>query len=271
MAPQQEYSSIADSSKPNPGRIYDFLLGGNHNFEVDRLAAEQLIKVLPLIPKAIKHVRWFLGEAVRRLTEEGFRHFLDFASGLPTVDHIHQVAPKGTRVIYSDIDPVTVSYGQEIIKAIPEARYVHCDAGEPEKLLRSGVVGELFGANRRIAIGFNGITWFLPDEKIAHAMKALHDWAAPGSKLFLTTEDTVSAVGGEEDSRIKSVADMYRSMGQPFFARTRPRLLEIMAPWRILDPGFKVVEEWIDIGATVSDQVREQWGGGGLFGAFFAK
>ncbi len=31
-----EYSSIADTSAPNAGRIYDFLLGGHHNFEVDR-------------------------------------------------------------------------------------------------------------------------------------------------------------------------------------------------------------------------------------------
>jgi hypothetical protein len=271
MAVHPGYSSIADSSKPNAGRLYDFLLGGNHNFEVDRAAAEQLVKVLPLLPKAIKHVRWFLGEAVRRLTDEGFRHFLDFASGLPTVDHIHQVAPAGTKVIYSDLDPVTVSYGREIIKDLPNARYVHCDAGTPEKLLESGVVQELFGAERTVAVGFNGIAWFLPDEEIAHSMQVLYDWTAPGSKLYLTTEDTVSAVGGEDDPRIKAVADMYRSMGQPFYPRTRKRLAELVAPWRLLEPGFRVVEEWVEIGTAVSEQVKREWGGGGLFGAFFER
>ena len=32
--------SMSDASVPNAGRIYDYLLGGHHNFEVDRLAAE---------------------------------------------------------------------------------------------------------------------------------------------------------------------------------------------------------------------------------------
>ncbi len=271
MAVQPGYTTIADSSKPNAGRIYDFLLGGNHNFEVDRMAAQQIIDKLPLIPKSAKHIRWFLGEAVRRLSEEGFRHFLDFASGLPTVDHVHQVAPAVTKVIYSDLDPVTVSYGQEIIRDLPDARYVHCDAGNPENLLGSGVVEELFGPVRTVAIGYNGIVWFMPDDEIAHAMKVLYDWAAPGSKLYLTIEDSVSAVGGDDDPRIKAVSAMYRAMGQPFFPRTRERFMELVAPWRILEPGFRVVEDWVEIGTAVSDQVKQQWGGGGLFGAFFAR
>ena len=100
--------TIADASKPNAGRIYDYLLGGDHNFEIDRQAAEQLKAMVPEMPQWVRIVRWFLGEAVGRLLDEGFRHFLDFASGLPTVDHIHQIAPQETKVIYSDIDPVTV-------------------------------------------------------------------------------------------------------------------------------------------------------------------
>lgn len=30
-----------DTTKPNAARIYDYYLGGNHNVEVDRQAAEQ--------------------------------------------------------------------------------------------------------------------------------------------------------------------------------------------------------------------------------------
>ena len=31
--------SVVDASRPNAGRIYDYILGGSHNFEVDRQAA----------------------------------------------------------------------------------------------------------------------------------------------------------------------------------------------------------------------------------------
>ncbi len=40
MATSEGFASIADASKPNAGRIYDYVLGRNHNFEVDRQAAQ---------------------------------------------------------------------------------------------------------------------------------------------------------------------------------------------------------------------------------------
>src|SRR4030042_124610 len=132
MAEQDRVSSIPDASKPNAGRIYDFVLGGNHNFEVDRLAAQQVLKAIPDFPQLARMVRWFLGEAVRVLAAEGMTQFIDFASGLPTMDHIHQITPAGTKVIYSDIDPVTVAYGQEILKDNPNARFMMCNAWKPE-------------------------------------------------------------------------------------------------------------------------------------------
>lgn len=33
--------------KPNVARIYDYLLDGYHNFEIDRLAAEKMLKIYP--------------------------------------------------------------------------------------------------------------------------------------------------------------------------------------------------------------------------------
>lgn len=270
MTVDKEFSSIADSSKPNPGRIYDYLLGGNHNFEVDRLASQRITAVMPLMPKAIRLVRWFLREAVVRLSAEGYTKFLDFASGLPTVDHIHLAAPKGSRVIYSDLDPVTVSYGREIVKDNPDTRYVLCDATQPETLLNDKIIREMFGEDRKLAIGFNGILWFLPDEKIARAMKVLYDWAGPGSKLFLTAEDTVDSVG-MDDARIQQVAALYKSMGQPFYPHSRASLLELVKPWKPVDPGFRAVEDWIDMKKLVNDAVAKDWKGGGLFGAFFVK
>ncbi|MEO5726694.1 MAG: SAM-dependent methyltransferase, partial [Byssovorax sp.] len=34
-----------DTTIPHPGRIYDFVLGGHHNFEADRLAAKKITDV----------------------------------------------------------------------------------------------------------------------------------------------------------------------------------------------------------------------------------
>ncbi len=265
METQEGNSSIADASKPNAGRIYDFFLGGNHNFEVDRQAAQGILKIMPFGPKVLRTIRWFLGEAVHRLVDEGFRYFLDFASGLPTVDHIHQIAPKGTKIIYSDIDPVTVAYGQEIIKDNSDVRFVHCNAGKAEELLNSSIVSELFGKTRKIVIGFNGIAWFLPDEQVSHSLKVLYDWAEKGSKLFISDIE----FHGKNEANEK-MNKIYTSMGQPFYYRFPEKFKELLGSWKILDPGIQPLDEWISMKHEVFEETLKTLGGA-MVGAILQK
>ena len=254
MAEKEKQASIADSGKPNAGRIYDFVLGGNHNFEVDRLAADPILKLVPTFPQAARAVRWFLGEAVRRLLADGFKQFIDFASGLPTVDHIHQIAPKGTKVIYSDIDPVTVAYGQELIKDDPNVRYLTCAIQTPEDILDSPVVSQLFGNSRMIAFGFNGIAWFLKDEEIAHSMKVLYDWAAKGSRIFIS-DSGFSGTG--TTSAAQETFKIYEKLGQPMTIRSIPTLRELMKPWKLREPGFLPLEEWFGMKAVLAEKTMQ--------------
>jgi hypothetical protein len=261
-----DLSGIADASRPNAGRIYDYFIGGNHNFEIDRKAAEQVLKYAPHMPNYLMLIRWFLGEATRRLCKEGFSKFLDFASGLPTMDHIHQVAPKETKVIYSDIDPVTVAYAQEIIGSDPNMRYLHCDAGKPEELLNSGVVEELFGNDRELAIGINGVIYFMPDEEVSHSLTVLYDWADEGSKLFLCDVDT-----GEITEDGRKTIEIYEKSGQPMYLRSLDKTLELIKPWEIDEPGVKLLEEWVDMEPTIAERVNETWGSGALQGMILTK
>jgi hypothetical protein len=266
MKKENNISNIADSSKPNAGRIYDYFLGGNHNFEIDRQAAQPVLQTSPFLPRLLRLIRWFLGEATRRLCEEGYTKFLDFASGLPTVDHIHQVAPKGTKVIYSDIDPVTVAYANDIIGDNPNVRYVHCDAGKPEDLLNSGVIEELFGKDRKLAIGFNGIAWFLPDEPIDRCMNVLYDWAEKGSKLFTCDADST---GLSEEA--KTIMEQYKKFGQPFHPRTMDRLKELLKPWSVTEPGFIHLEKWMGMEKKVTKETQDAWSWGGIYGVLLTK
>jgi hypothetical protein len=251
VAEEEKFASIADSGKPNPGRIYDYLLGGNHNFEVDRHAAEQVIKVMPFFSKLMKLIRWFLGEAVRRLCAEEYTEFIDFASGLPTIDHIHEVAPAGTKVIYSDIDPVTVAYGQEIIKDNPNVRYGVCPAQKPEELLSSPLVKEMFGSNRKVAIGFNGVAYFLPDEAFHYAMKTLYDWAGKGSRLFLCD------IGFDSPTvppASKEMVELYAKFGQPIYLRSQKTLESLLKPWKAVKPGYLPLEDWVGVKGGVAEE-----------------
>lgn len=262
-------STIADASQPNAGRVYDYLLGGSHNFEVDRIAGEQLRKLQPLMAPTFRLIRWFLSEAARRLADQGFTHFLDFASGLPTVDHIHVVVPEGSKIIYSDLDSVTVRYGQEITHELQNVQYLECDAGTPETILNSGIVEELFGKNRKVAIGYNGILWFLPDEQVSHALRVLYEWAETGSIVYLTTDESPDSA--MSDPRYKELAERYKKMNQPFFPKNRKKVESLTAPWRVAEPGFKFIEEWLDLENTVNKELGADWKGLGMYGGFLIK
>lgn len=266
MSPKEDISSIADASRPNAGRIYDYLLGGNHNFEIDRQAAEQVKATVPGMTMWARLIRWFLGEAVRRLLEEGFTKFLDFASGLPTVDHIHLISPKDTKVVYSDIDPVTVAYAQDIVKDDPDVVFEHCDCGQPENLLNSDIPEKLFGKDRKLAIGYNGVTWFLPNESVGHAMKVLYDWAEKGSKLFISMGKPV----GDITEGYSTTLDFYKNIGQPIFSRTFDEQIALLDRWELLEPGFLPLEEWLRVIPPELEKAKEVVGGS-LVGAILKK
>jgi len=258
-------SGIAAPSRPSAGRIHDYLLGGQHNFEVDRVLAAKALEKAPFLSQALQKVRGFLGQAVRQLSGESYDQFIDFASGLPVVDHIHLVARPGTRVIYSDIDPLTVAYAQEILGDNPRVRFLECDAGKPEELLESKTVQELFGTDRRAAIGFNGIAYFLSDATVKHALRVLYDWAGPGSKLFFSDVD---ANPDNLPAGIKTLFDLYAKMGQPMFARPQARLFELAKPWRIDAPGAKPLQAWLAPGQTIAESPG---GDEAFYGVIFKK
>jgi O-methyltransferase involved in polyketide biosynthesis len=266
MSSNDDVSSIADASRPNAGRIYDYLLGGNHNFEIDRQAAEQLKQISPAVPQLVRIIRWFMGEAVQRLVADGYTSFLDFASGLPTVDHIHQIAPQGTKVIYSDIDPVTVSYAKEIIHDIPGVECVECDICRPETLLNASIVTTIFGKQRKVAIGMNGITWFMTDDELAHALEVVYDWAGEGSKLFISAGDAKRTTKGME-----AVFEFYKQVGQPVYSRSLHTLNKLIGNWKIDDPGFLPLPDWIDVDNKLLDTSYEEELGGYFVAAILRK
>src|SRR6187402_563799 len=73
----------ADTSKPHPGRVYDYILGGTQNFEADRRAAEAILKIVPSTPVMARVNRWFMQAIASRWAEEGRTRVLDLASGMP--------------------------------------------------------------------------------------------------------------------------------------------------------------------------------------------
>jgi hypothetical protein len=89
-----------DTTKANVARVYDYWVGGDHNFQADRDLARTITALDPHIRTTMRANRAFLGRVVRYLAGEvGIRQFLDIGSGIPTENNVHQVAqePEGRR------------------------------------------------------------------------------------------------------------------------------------------------------------------------------
>ena len=84
-----------DTKRANVARVYDYWLGGTHNFLADQALARAITAVEPNARAGARANRAFLGRAVRFLTEAGIGQFLDIGSGIPTQGNVHEVAQEG--------------------------------------------------------------------------------------------------------------------------------------------------------------------------------
>lgn len=248
--------SIVDASQPSAGRIYDYFLGGHHNFEVDRQAAEQLLALAPYAAKISRLQRWCLQDIAVELAEKrAFDVIIDYASGLPTNDHIHEVAPEGTTVIYSDYDPVVVEYAHEILAGVPNIYFFEADARRPEELLERREVKEILGDRRKVALVYWGIGGFLTEEELSHAAGYLYEWAAPGSCWAFNAQ---MADLNADDPEIIRALEIYEQMGSPVYIRSLEAYRQLILPWRADETDFVSVLDWHGLEQSEFSQTERQ-------------
>lgn len=226
---------IISKLKPNAARMWDYAMGGVHNFAVDRATVNLVRKIYPIYDESLQEQRRFLQRAVTYMVQEkGLDKFIDFGSGLPTRGNVHEVVQAinpEARVIYSDSDSITVAFGREILSRTPTVRYIYCNITEPSTLLDSPVVTELFGDDRRVGIGVIGVVVVVPDEPLAQFFDTLYNWAAQGSYIAVTS-------ASKHLEKVKGMTDASRKFGIRFFARSAQEILDLITPWKLVEPGL---------------------------------
>ena len=237
-----------DTSKPSVSRIYDYVLGGHHNFEADRAAAERILKFFPSYPTWARINRWFLQMVAARWAEAGYKNVLDLGSGMPTEGHFHTAMPDA-RVLYTDNDAMTVAYAKDVLGDNPKVSFREADVSQPETIVQ--LAGQFFGADRHVAIGCIGIAYFIDEASLTRLMKALHRWAAPGSVMAL------SYIHADAESpRSISMRENYkRHSGAEVFMRSPEQVAQICLPWRVRENA--TLEEMLGLEGSLGDAERE--------------
>ncbi len=229
-------------------RIYDYLLGGTHNFPADREAANSLVRMFPHTPQAAQLNRAFLRRVVRHLSGLGVRQFLDIGSGIPTEGNVHEIAQElapDTRVVYVDIDPVAVGESQELLQGNAFATAIQGDVRDPKAILNHAQVRRLIDFDMPVAVLMVALLHFMSDDAEANAaVRAVLDAVSPGSFLVVShvVDETPEDDETGERARLREVYK--RQTAALLRLRTMAEITQFFDGLELVEPGVVWVSDW---------------------------
>lgn len=241
---QQDWVPVdVDVTKPNAARMYDYYLGGAHNFLVDRELGDQVLKQVPAAAPLARAARQWLRRLVRILAEHGVDQFLDLGSGIPGVGSTHEMALQHNpqaRVVYVDNEAVAVAHSKMITASLPGVGVVDADFTQPELVLNDPVTRTILNLDRPVALIFSCSLHLVTDERHPVEVVARYrDAVARGSYLAITH--------GTKDGRpdFQKIEDLYeQSASSRFVTRPRAEVARFFGGFDLIEPGLVHMTEW---------------------------
>jgi hypothetical protein len=220
--------------------MYDYFLGGHHNFEVDRKAADQAIAIWPDMPLVMQANRAFLRRAVRYLVAQGIDQLLDIGSGIPTVGNVHEVARGAARVVYVDNDPVAVAHSRALLQGSSDATIVQAEATRPAEILGNPEVARLLDFSQPLGVLMVALLHFIVDDDEAHrAVRVLREAIPSGSYLAI-----VHAAGASSRESADQIHRIYERTPTPVKFRSRDAIAQFFDGMEMVEPGLVHVPLW---------------------------
>jgi SAM-dependent methyltransferase len=236
---------VIDMERPSVARMYDYYLGGSHNFAADRAAARAMMAAVPEAPLMAQANRAFLRRAVQFLVDAGVRQFLDIGSGIPTVGNVHEIAQRADpdcRVVYVDVDPIAVAHSREILAGNDRTAVIQEDLRHPERILGHPEVTSVLDFTRPVAVMIVAVLHFVPDsDRPGEILRTLREALAPGSYLALSQASPDVRGDTPEQEEAERV---YRRTDNPLYFRGKAALTTLFDGFQLVEPGVVWVPEW---------------------------
>jgi len=235
-----------DVTTPSPARIYDYWLGGSHNFAVDREVGKRAAEAMPTLRAAIWANRAFLRRVVTHLaTELGVDQFLDLGSGVPTVGNVHEVAQAANpaaRVVYVDIDPIAVAHGRRLLAGDDRATVIQADLRRPADVLSRPELADVLDLGKPVAVLMIAVLHFLPDTDYpGDIVRAYRERIAPGSYVALSHAADDKDLPAEQ---ARMIEEYQKSTKVPFIHRDPDELAGWLDGLELVPPGIVLTNQW---------------------------
>ena len=233
-----------DPRRPNPARMYDYFLGGYHNFEADRQAAEAAEAAFPGVRAAARANRDFLRRAVRYLVSQGIDQFLDLGSGVPTAGNVHEIAQAANpnaHVVYVDAEPVVAHASESLLLGNDGAQILHADIRHADAVLGSPPVESLLDLTRPLGLMMVSVLQYIPDADNPERLVARYLRALPPGSFVAISHPSIDDVDADE---IHPVFKVYNASTSPVTSRGAARITSWFDGLELVEPGVVTVTEW---------------------------
>ena len=230
-----------DTSRPHPARIYDYLLGGKDNYEVDRDAGDELVAAAPEARIGVRANRAFMRRAVRHVVGGGVRQILDLGTGLPTSPNVHEIAQEvapEVRVAYIDNDPIVYTHGNALLSRTGATSIVLGDVRDPRAVLDHPEVREVIDFDQPVALLLVALLHFVTEEENPRQIVAtLRDALPAGSCLVLShaTGDFADRSGAQA---------VYNKATATMNLRNHAEVETFFDGFELIEPGLVQVPFW---------------------------
>ncbi|MGI5504109.1 SAM-dependent methyltransferase [Lentzea sp. CA-135723] len=234
-----------DLERPSVARVYDYWLGGAHNFAADRAVGQHTLETMPELRGVVLNHRAFLRRAVRYLLQQGVRQFLDLGSGIPTVGNVHEIAqatdPRA-QVVYVDIDPVAVAHSRSLLGGNDHVSVLRADVRDWMGVLASDEVDKRLDFDAPVAVLMIALLHFVSDEDDPWGMiGGYRDRLATGSFLAISH---AGYEADEETDASKEARRIYDRDVTRMTLRDPVELTSLFKGFDLVEPGVVRVPAW---------------------------
>ena len=255
---------MIDTARPHQARVYNYWLGGQDNFAVDREAAERALAAYPGLRRGVQAQRAFLASAVGYLTRTaGVRQFLDIGTGIPAANNTHEVAhaaDPAARIVYVDNDPMVLAHAQALLTASTPGTtsYLDADLRDTTKILAEAAAR--LDLRQPVGVLLIGVLQLIPDEDDPRAIVTrLMAAVPPGSWLaiFHPASDILT------DQMREAARQVNIGAAAPTTLRSQAEIRHFFDGLEFLAPGLVQVHRWRP-GSAAPDSGDEVPGYAGL-------
>jgi hypothetical protein len=266
LAPEWQ-PPVLSTAVPHPHRVYDYLVGGKENYQVDRDAAAELLAQVPDLGLTVSAMESFIARSITRLATEGISQFLQVSNAVITpynngkaVSHaVARGACPSARYVYIAEDPVTIASIRAGLSEqdTADVAAVKADFRDPGDYLEHPAVLEKLDLSKPVGILLFCMFDFMADQdQAARALNMLYQWAPAGSRIALFQ----MLDWGIEDWTVFSPSILASIMEAQMTLRTPQQVGLLLAPYvgRFDPPGLVPAPQWYPDGSGPEPELGDR-------------